>query len=375
VAGPVVVVALVLALLVGARLIADHGNPTGFILFGRSFAADTHPPQGALIASNYGYDGQFFWVQARDPLLLHNATVAALHSQAFRLQRMAYPLLAALFAAGQADAIPWTLLALNLAVLLAITATFAVYARSRGWSGWYAALVGLAPGLALATMRDLSDPLATAAALAGLIAFERDRRWWAAALLTLAVLSREVMVAAVMAVALDSVIWYWHRRDRPGSIRQGLRRSWPPVVVPAIAFLGWQVYIDSRYGGNVLSTAQSMMVPFDNFLQEARHALRQDAPLEGVWDLCYLALTLAAMAVAVRLAWRRVTAASLAAVLFAASLTLLLFSDEWNDTRLSAPLFVVVLLVGLEQRDRLAVRVCALAAALTVLIPVALGGG
>jgi hypothetical protein len=56
-------------------------------------------------------------------------------------------------------------------------------------------------------------------------------------------------------------------------------------------------------------------------------------------------------------------------------LTLLLFSDEWNDTRLSTPLFALVLLVGLEQQDGLAVRVCALGVALTALIPIALGGG
>ena len=373
--GPVVLVALMLALLVGARLIADHGNPTGFIVFGRSFVADTHPPQGALIASRDGYDGQFFWVQAHDPLLLHNATVASLHSQAFRLQRMAYPLLADILAAGQPGAIPWTLLAVNVAVVVMVTAAFAVYARGRGWSPWYAILLGLTPGLALSTMRDLSDPLAVAAVLAGLIAFQLKQRWWAAALLSIAVLAREPMMLAVVAVALEGAIWCWTRRGQTGCIRRALHRSWPPVVVPAVAFLGWQAYIDSRYGGNVLSTAQSLTVPFANFVAEARHALRQDAPLEGAWDLCFLTLTLTAMGAGVRLVSRRATAASLAALLFAASLTLLLFSDEWNDTRLSTPLFALVLLVGLEQQDGLAVRVCALGVALTALIPIALGGG
>ena len=59
------------------------------------------------------------------------------------------------------------MLAINLLVVLAITAAFAAYARRRGWSGWWALAVGLTARLLLATMRDLSDPLAAASMLAG----------------------------------------------------------------------------------------------------------------------------------------------------------------------------------------------------------------
>ena len=43
-----------------------------------------------------GHDGRFFWIQARDPLLLHPKLDAAnLDRPAYRAQRIAYPALAA----------------------------------------------------------------------------------------------------------------------------------------------------------------------------------------------------------------------------------------------------------------------------------------
>jgi hypothetical protein len=48
--------------------------------------------------------------------------------------------------------------------------------------------------------------------------------------------------------------------------------------------------------------------------------------------------------------------------------------DVWSDARLSAPLFVLLLIDGLHQGNRYAVRIGAAAAALTILIPFAIGG-
>lgn len=102
VVAPVLVVALGLGLTVGPRLVAYHGNPTGFIQFGRQFAHDTHPPAGAIVGSPIGYDGQFIWIHARDPFVLHESTLAELDAagRGYDLQRVAYPALAALLAAG-----------------------------------------------------------------------------------------------------------------------------------------------------------------------------------------------------------------------------------------------------------------------------------
>jgi hypothetical protein len=82
VAGPVVVVAVVLGGLCAGRLVGAHGNPSGLILFGRRTVQYTHPLPGAPETSPAGYDGQFYWIQANDPLLLHRSTIVDLHRTA-----------------------------------------------------------------------------------------------------------------------------------------------------------------------------------------------------------------------------------------------------------------------------------------------------
>lgn len=121
-------------------------------------------------------------IARHDPLLLRDRTIDSFRTvrppEAFRLQRMAYPTLAYLLAGGQQSAIPWSLLVINVLVVLAITGGFAVYARRRGWSGWWAVAVGFLAGFLTGTLRDLSDPLAVSSKLAGLLMWQRGRRWW-----------------------------------------------------------------------------------------------------------------------------------------------------------------------------------------------------
>lgn len=373
--GPVLVVAVALSLLLGARLAVYHGNATGLVQFGRHFVQDTHPPRDAIVASPDGYDGQFFWVQANDPLLLHDKTIANLTraGAAFRLQRVAYPALSALLALGQLSVIPWTLLAVNVLVLLGLTVGFAVYARHRAWSVWWALVVVLTPGLVLATMRDLSDPLATASMIGGLLLWQQGRKWWAAALLGVAVLAREPMILAVAAVAIDTFMRWWHCRRERGSLRRAVRYAWPAVVLPIAVFLAWQAYADARYGGNAAASSHGFRPPLTGISQVVRGAFDSD-PRNGMWDLIYIGMMLAGIGAAFALVQRRVTAPNVAAILFALSLLVLEFGDEWSYTRLSAPLFATLLLGGLEQRSRFAVTIAVAAAAMTVLVPLAIRG-
>jgi hypothetical protein len=371
VAGPVLVVAVVLGLLIGSRLVAYDGNPTGLI----------HPPRGAIVASPQGYDGQFFWTAAQDPLLLHAATIANLDRAggAYRLQRMAYPALAYVLALGGPAAIPWTLLAVNVLAILGITAGFAIFARSRGWSTWWALAIGLQPGFLLATMRDLSDPLATASMLGGLLMWQLRRSWWAAALFVVAVLAREPMTLAVVAVAIDAVARWWRCRREPGAFRRAVRYAWPTVVIPAAAFLAWQAHIHARYGGGASTADSPDLSIFRDYVVEARRTLHQDSGLGAAWDLIYLALILAGMGCAIALLRRGITAASVAALLFALNTTVVLFGDQWGVSRYGLPVFATLLLGGLAQRSRfvgsrVAVSVAVVAASMTVFLTLAIPG-
>ena len=374
-AGPVLVVAFVLGLLVISRIQSYHDNPAGFIAFGKQGVQYTHPPRGAPLDSPFGYDGQFYWIQANDPLLLKRSTIADMRGPGagYHFQRPAYPALAFLLALGQRDLLPWTMLAVNILAVLGITLAFAIYCRRQGWSSWWALAVGLTPGLLMPSLRDLTDPLAIAAMLGGVLAWQADRRWWAAGLLTTAVLSRESMIAAVVAIGVAACVGCWRARHQRGAVRRIVAQTWPAIVVPAAAFLAWQAYIRFQVPTVPGSATAGTTAPpggwsLTAFVDQIRQFLHGVSGTLGSWDVVYLALTLAAMVVAIVLA-RRGSAAGVAALLFAATLTVISFGDQWGITRYSAPLFAMLLLGGLEQRSRVAVGLCVAASATSIFLP------
>ena len=370
VGAPVLVVAAVLALAIGISLNRYQDNLLGLVQFGQHFAPETHPPAGAPVESSRGFDGQFFYLQALDPLLLHDSTLDGLRAahSGYRLERIGYPALTFALAAGRRSAIPFAMLAVNLLALLALAAGFAAYAYRRGWSTLWAVPLALMPGLLLPTLRDLSDPLATASVFAGVLLWRSGRRWPAAFGLTLAVLTREVMVLAVAAVAAEVAVRAWRARDW----RPIVSRAWPVVAVPTGCFCAWQAYVTIRYGGPT-GTA-GLHPPLVNLFDELRNSLRSPDKLLASWDALYVALILAASAAAFDSARRRLTVTSAAVAAVAISVMLPTMGDVWSDTRDSAPLFALLLVDGLHRRDRRSILISAAAAAMTLLIPLAVPG-
>jgi hypothetical protein len=373
VAVPVVLAALVIGFILAVQLVHYHGNLTGFIVFGKVFAPQTHPPAHAVYASLTGYDGQFFYVLGHDPLLLHNSTIAALRGtvdpELFRIQRLGYPLLAFVLSGGQSGALPAAMLAINVIVLLAVTAACGTWLRRRGISPLWSLAITLGPGMLLPMVRDLSDPLSTALVLAGVLLWQARRRWPAALALTAAVLTREVMIVLVAGVALETVVRTWRERHVPGAWRTLLREAAPVVLVPAVVFAIWQAYVMIRVGGP-LGTSPAM-IPFTNMTQEFVRAVPVAGGL-GFVDMIWIVLMAVAVGLSVRCLRAGMTALSVASCGLCVSVVIPEFGDFWSDTRLAAPLFAVLLIDGLQRRDRAQVAVSTTAAALSVLYLLAL---
>jgi hypothetical protein len=365
----------VLLALVGARLVQYDGDPTGFVQFGRIAAPAVGAPADARIESDIGYDGQFFYVQAVDPLLRERARSALVATDGeYRAQRMLYPALAYLAAAGRREGLPWTLLLLNVAAALAATAGAALFARARGRSGWWALAIGLSPGVVLAVLRDLSEPLAVAGLVAGLVAWRLRRPWVAGAALTAAVLAREVMLLGVIAIAIEAAWRRLAKRDK-SVVAEALRAC----AVPGAIFLAWQLYLIERFDRVASSTTPrgQFGAPLQGLLDSADRALSDPALGSVVWDLAFLLLVLSAVVVAVLVLRRGLRAPAVAALCFAVLVALVDYGgDHWNYTRMAAPLMASLVVVGLdEERDGAALAVPAITACLTLLIPVAFSSG
>jgi hypothetical protein len=218
-----------------------HGNIGRFILVGHHFASSAQLPHGIPVAPTYGYDGQFFYRLALNPLNFHHTAYGITMDRPYRYMRIGYPAVTWLFSLGQHAAVPVVLVAVNIAAIGAMGYLGAVFARDGGWHALAGLLLPGYFGLLTSLSRDTAEPLAAACLLAGLLAVRARRPVLAALLLAYGALTRETVMVAVAAIAIVRVIGVLRRRQRPG--RDDL--AW---VLPAVMFVAWQVVVKAATG-------------------------------------------------------------------------------------------------------------------------------
>lgn len=265
--------ALCVLLLAGAYLawvfVQNGSDPLAFAHLGTRFSAGD--PSGSD-----GYDGQFNYYMARDP---DPARVAPfLDAPAYRYQHILYPLLARALALGYPDAIPWTLIAINLACLFAVTFFTGELLAVRGASRWGGLVFGLWAGLLGAVRLDLSEPLALLLVVLALwiAGPELDRKLvLCSLLLALAMLAKETMVPFIG----GWMAWLLLRR-RIGAML---------VILAAIApYIGLQIWLWSVFGSPGIGSGGAGATPFEwipfaGFLRIAGASLPAFAALSIVY--------------------------------------------------------------------------------------------
>ena len=97
-----------------------HGHISRFILVGRHFAIPSQLPHGMPVAKTYGYDGQFFYRLALNPLNFHHTAYGITMDRPYRYMRIGYPVLTWLVSAGQHFLVPVMLVAINIAAIGAL---------------------------------------------------------------------------------------------------------------------------------------------------------------------------------------------------------------------------------------------------------------
>jgi hypothetical protein len=153
-------------------------------------------------SGTWGYDGQFYYQLARDPL----GAYAFMDNAPYRYQRILYPLVVRLLSLGQPALIPYMLLLVN---LLSVVLSVEIVSRllvKHGLSPWFALALGLYFGQAAATMFDTAEPFTILLVCVGVWLLEEKHLTWAALLMGLASLSRETAVLFPVGYALYFLI-------------------------------------------------------------------------------------------------------------------------------------------------------------------------
>lgn len=303
-AGPLIAasaVALIAAATAIARIVMlGHGAPGFLVDAGRTYSDPAHLPAGVPVRAGSGYDGQFMYRLAQDPFDLRLSASGIRLDNAFRLGRIGYPLVAWMLSFGGRPAlIPTALILVGVGSLAGLAAIGAAQARANGLAwGW--GLLICWPGLLFSIDFDLAEPLEVLLVVAGFFALLRRRPAWATAALSLAVLTRETAVVAVLAIA----VW---------RLPQLRRRRWSATdlawIVPLLVFTGWQLACRSVTGRLPLTsdTGSNSQAPFSGIVQSWSDWIRiaRGHPFEvGLHAVETAILALIVFAAMIVVAWR-----------------------------------------------------------------------
>lgn len=200
-----------------------------------------------------------------DPILIitcaHEAAACPLDNlREMRAERILYPMTAWLFAFGQSDLIPFTLLLINFIAILVAAALVGQMCTEQGASRWLGLAVGLFTGEVLAFTRDLNDPYAVMWLVLAVYLARKERWSWSALAIAAALLTREQLILLAPFLALPLIA----------------QRRWQILVwcclIALAPFFMWQIVLRALYGAWALLNGDSHIaglapVPFAGFWQ------------------------------------------------------------------------------------------------------------
>ena len=202
---PILATVALHAAMLGVYLAAFHGDPSALVCVDQKQIGAAPFEVVRVGFATGGFDGQFYYVIARNPWQWHRAF---LDLPSYRHVRLLYPALAWLLSlGGDPRLLFWTLPAINLAAIAGLAWLGVRMARHFGVSVWWGFVLPLAVNDGMPLLRDLTDPLATFAVCGLLASWLLGGRGYHLALWAfVAVFSREQNVA-VVSLVLAATLW------------------------------------------------------------------------------------------------------------------------------------------------------------------------
>ena len=195
------------------------GHLSLFIMAGHVYTHRAQLPRGLLLVPNAGYDGQFYYRLALDPVNWHATAFGITMDQSYRYTRIGYPILTWIFSLGQHQLVPVVLVVLNLFAVAAMAVLGGMFARESGRHALWGLAFAAYFGLVISVGRDTAEPLAEACMLGGLLAYRRGRTpmyLLATALFAWGAITRETILFVPAAIAVTRLIAIGRRRANPG---------------------------------------------------------------------------------------------------------------------------------------------------------------
>jgi len=249
---------MALGIVFGRLLVPADGDISRFVVAGDNFVdpATVDPPI-YVYEDSWGYDGTYYWRLAVDPFQwdLDHHHHGVIFDSAYRPSRLLYPLLAWGLSGGHAPWAATTLVVVNVLAFGAVALFGGMIAERAGRPALSGLLLASVPGLIFAVARDLPDVVTLAVLLAGVVALQRQRWAWATVAWTLAVLSREQVLAAIAGYGIWRLVALVRRRV-------SLSAADLPWLVPPVAAVLWQLVGWMRMGELPIAAANDSNTTF-----------------------------------------------------------------------------------------------------------------
>jgi hypothetical protein len=179
-----------------------------------------------------GYDGQFNYMIARDPV----EAMRYVDVPPYRFQRILLPALVRFFSFGQSEAIPYLFAGINLLMLGLGTWGVENLLKEARYSVWYAMGYAFTLGIFGSARLSLAETMAYGLAVLGILMMQRERWLGAAALFAMAALAKETTLFFPAAYGF----YFLYQRKWLQAIAFGL--------ISLLPFLLWQAAIYWVFG-------------------------------------------------------------------------------------------------------------------------------
>ena len=292
------------------------GHISLFIMSGEDdYSHPAQMPSSILHVPLQGYDGQFYYRFALNPVNWHPTAYGITIDHNYRYTRLGYPIVTWILSAGQHNLVPAVLVVVNLICVGIMGWLGGMFARESGRHALWGLLFVAYFGLVISVGRETSEPLADACMLGGLLAYRHSRWVLAAILIAYGVVTNEPILVVAIAIALTRLYAMYRRQARPGL---------PDLVwvAPGAAYVVLQAaehFIVKGKVGGVADVTQNFTLPFKALAPAVVRDVRMMSWTHlGMYDINLIEfIALAAFVVAGLLALRSTTAPAQERVAFA----------------------------------------------------------
>ncbi|MDR3681927.1 MAG: hypothetical protein P4L41_18295 [Flavipsychrobacter sp.] len=234
----IVLIALAVALTMTiGRLVKSNFHISYFIVAGTDFVDTTKTLSPVIVQPGQGYDGQFFYRYALNPLnFKKDALGVNVDHPPYRVQRIAYPVLSWLFSFGGIPRmVPWAMVIVNILAFAGIFFYLAQFIVLVGGNMRQGLLPLFLCGLYMSLGRDLSEVVELFFLTGTIYYLFRNNYLLCSIFATCTILTRDTSIIALLPLLGCTFIY--------GYMRKKKRLQLVFLFLPFIIFAAWKVFI------------------------------------------------------------------------------------------------------------------------------------